>query len=75
MILRIDVGEAVADDGRVYELYTLGNQAPLVKSKQTGRYFAITWQEIIDMAINAGIDGVEATTSVDVPMWETKGND
>ncbi len=43
--------------GRSYEVY-LGkiSRNPIVKSKITGRYFALPWSEIIKLALARGID-------------------
>jgi hypothetical protein len=43
--------------GRSYEMY-LGkiSRNPIVKSKITGRYFALPWSEIIKLALAKGID-------------------
>jgi hypothetical protein len=43
--------------GRSYEVY-LGkiSRNPIVKSKITGRYFALPWSEIIKLALAKGID-------------------
>jgi len=43
--------------GKSYEIY-LGkiSRNPIVKSKITGRYFALPWSEIIKLALAKGID-------------------
>ena len=43
--------------GRSYEMY-LGkiSRNPIVKSKITGKYFALPWSEIIRLALAKGID-------------------
>jgi hypothetical protein len=43
--------------GKSYEMY-LGkiSRNPIVKSKITGRYFALPWSEIIKLALAKGID-------------------
>ena len=43
--------------GKDYEMY-LGkiSKNPIVKSKATGKYFALPWSEIIELAIRKGID-------------------
>ena len=43
--------------GKSYELY-LGkiSRNPVVKSKITGKYFALPWSEIINLALAKGID-------------------
>jgi hypothetical protein len=32
---------------------------PIIQSKQTGKFWSITWEELLDLAINAGIDDKE----------------
>jgi len=43
--------------GRAYEMY-LGkiSRNPIVKSKITGKFFALPWSEIIKLALAKGID-------------------
>jgi hypothetical protein len=43
--------------GKDYEMY-LGkiSRNPIVKSKITGKYFALPWSEILELAIQKGID-------------------
>ncbi len=44
-------------DGKAYELY-LGkiSRNPIVRSKITGKYFALPWSVIIKLALAKGID-------------------
>jgi hypothetical protein len=56
MFLRVHVGTAKADDDTEYEMSLISGNTPLIKSKQTGKYFQLTWPEIIDLAVAAGID-------------------
>ena len=56
MILRNYVGEATASDGTKYEMaYDMAGQM-LVKSDKTGKTFAMHWQDVIDKAIEQGVD-------------------
>lgn len=56
LFFRQHVGEAKRENSN-YELsMVINDQTPLVCSKQTGKYFSISWQEIIELAIEAGID-------------------
>ena len=43
--------------GRDYEMY-LGkiSRNPIVKSKITGKYFALPWSEILELSVQKGID-------------------
>jgi hypothetical protein len=45
------------DTGKAYEIY-LGkiSRNPIVKSKNTGKYFALPWTVIIKLALAKGID-------------------
>ena len=55
MFLRTHVGEA--DDGkRKYEMATNMNGTPIIESKQTGKWFSLSWQDILNLAEKAGID-------------------
>ena len=49
--------EDSATDGKAYEIY-LGkiSRNPIVKSKVTGKYFALPWSVIIKLAAEKGID-------------------
>ena len=44
-------------DGKSYEIY-LGkiSRNPIVKSKITGKYFALPWSVILKLAVDKGID-------------------
>ena len=44
-------------DGKSYEIY-LGkiSRNPIVKSKITGKYFALPWSAILKLAVEKGID-------------------
>lgn len=60
MFLRQHCGEANSEDGRGYELsFNLGSGTPIVISKTTGRTMTLSWQDLIDLAIEAGIDKKE----------------
>lgn len=49
-------GDAKAADGTVYELNTHLSGAPLVRSSKTGKFFSLSWQDVLRLAIEAGID-------------------
>lgn len=56
MFLRMHVGEAKSGD-MGYELDTnMAAANPIVRSKQSGKWFTLSWQDIIELAIEAGID-------------------
>lgn len=53
---RIEAGEATLES-KSYELsVNASGNTPIVRSNQTGKFFTLTWQDIINMAIDAGID-------------------
>jgi hypothetical protein len=57
LFFRVEVGEATGDHGRHYELtISAGSSAPIVHSKTTGKWFTLSWQDIIALAIQEGID-------------------
>ncbi len=40
-----------------YEMATnMGGSTPIIESKQTGKWFTVSWQELIDLAVKAGVD-------------------
>ena len=55
MILRKFIGEA-EDEGKKYEICVNMNGSPLIESKQTGKYYSLGWEDILKMAVEAGID-------------------
>jgi hypothetical protein len=59
LFFRRHIGEAEA--GKLtYEMATnMSESIPIIQSKQTGKWFTLSWQEIIDLAILAGIDKPE----------------
>jgi hypothetical protein len=62
LILRQAAGTAKAD-GVTYELTThAGTCQPIVCSSRTGKYFTLSWGDIIHLAQEAGIDQLKATT-------------
>jgi hypothetical protein len=58
LFLRVGVGEAKnAEDGHMYEMSTnMSDGAPIIQSKKTGKWFVLPWQDIIVLAVKAGID-------------------
>jgi hypothetical protein len=58
LMLRVYCGTAKsADEG--YDLTTSTSGNPIVQSKSTGKFFSLGWQEIIGLAIEAGINNPE----------------
>jgi hypothetical protein len=57
MFFRQDVGTAKGEDGTEYEMtVNMGGATPIIRSKKTGKWFTLSWQDIIDMAIERGIN-------------------
>ena len=55
MFFRTHVG--TADDGeRKFEMATSMNGAPILQSAKTGKWFLLSWEDIISLADKAGID-------------------
>lgn len=59
LFLSIEAGSA-ANEERSYQLLTSGSSGvPMIESKQTGKTWSISWKELLDLAIAAGIDSEE----------------
>ena len=56
MFLRKVIGDAEDKDGNQYEVNVAGPGVPLVESKQTGNWFSLSFQDIVRLAVDAGID-------------------
>lgn len=58
LFLRTHVGTATSDKAK-YDMTISMEGSPTVESKQTGKFYALSWTEIITMAVAAGIDKPE----------------
>ena len=56
LFLRQGVGSAEGEGGLSYDLCTTMSGAPMVQSKHTGQTFILDWSDIINMAVEAGVD-------------------
>lgn len=57
MFLRNSVGEISDEEGNKYECTTnVGGEHPIIHSEQTGKWFTLSWGDIVRLAIEAGID-------------------
>jgi hypothetical protein len=58
MFLRMHVGEATDNEtGIEYEMSTdLASGQPIIHSKKTGKWWSCGWQDLIELAVKAGID-------------------
>lgn len=60
MFLRMAAGTAKTEDGQEYEFSTnIGGGNPIIYSKQSGKWWSATWQDLIDLAIEMGLDEKE----------------
>lgn len=56
LFLRLDCGKASNPETGDFELsMNVGGNLPLVRSKKTGKWFSLGWQDIINLAIHRGI--------------------
>jgi hypothetical protein len=55
MFLRNYVGEATCGKLK-YEISTGMNGSPIVHSKKSGKWFSLSWQDILALAEKAGVD-------------------
>lgn len=55
-VMTVAVGEATGSDNKSYELLTSMCGSPVVLSKQTGKYYVLNWDDILDMAVETGIE-------------------
>jgi hypothetical protein len=60
MILRRHVGEAKGDSGAYEMSLGLPSCQPIITSQNTGKQFALSWEEITMLAVVAGIDEEDA---------------
>lgn len=57
LLMRIYTGTATQGTAQTYDMsINTGDNCPIVESKQTGKWFILSWEDIIGLAQNAGID-------------------
>lgn len=57
LILRHQVGEAEGTNGLSYEMTAAVNDlSPIVRSAKTKKWYTLSWKDIINLAVGAGID-------------------
>lgn len=57
MFFRVAVGNAKSSAGEGYEFtVNAGDYAPIIRSNQTGKWFTLSWEDIVSLAIAKGID-------------------
>lgn len=55
LILHTSQGSARSAEHGEFELNTNLDGSPLIRSEKTGKYWSIGWQELLGMAVDAGI--------------------
>ncbi|MBI5817437.1 MAG: hypothetical protein HZA88_00455 [Verrucomicrobia bacterium] len=62
LVFRQDCGIARDEDGIEYELsINILRKTPIVRSQKTGRWFFLSWKDIVRLAVNAGVNEEEVT--------------
>lgn len=57
LFLRNEVGVAMAGNGDGYDCSSnFATYEPIVHSVQTGKWFVLSWKDIVKLAVEAGID-------------------
>lgn len=57
MFFRQAVGTIKDDEGNEYgATFNMGGMHPIIESKQTGKWFTLSWDDIVKLAIKAGVD-------------------
>lgn len=56
LFMKVGHGGATSSSGKQYELNATLGGCPMISSKQTGKQWVLSWEELIRMAIDAGID-------------------
>ncbi len=61
LVFRQDCGTARGEDEIVYELsINMVCKTPIVRSQKTGRWFFLSWKDIVRLAVKAGVNEEEA---------------
>lgn len=50
------IGTANNNEGAQYEMMLVNGHIPAIRSKTTGKHFLLGWQDILALAIKAGVD-------------------
>lgn len=57
MFFRQTVGTIKDDEGNEYDAtFNMGGLHSIIESKQTGKWFTLSWADIVKLAIEAGVD-------------------
>ncbi|MFN3985706.1 MAG: hypothetical protein ACK4KV_09450 [Rhodocyclaceae bacterium] len=75
LLLHFNVGTAEPNDGSAaYELSNSTGGSPLIRSTATGRWWGISWQQLLTLARDAGIDAPYTPPEADAVTPETPRN-
>lgn len=55
LYMHVHIGHAEGEKGEYELLYSM-HGTPIIKSQTTGNYFTLTWEDILALAQEAGID-------------------
>lgn len=56
LFLRQDVGSAEVEGHGKFELTTnVGGSTPIIRCEATGKWWTITWKDLVGLAIDAGV--------------------
>lgn len=59
LFFRFCVGKITDLNKDTYEMsINVSDHSPIIESKKTGKWFTLSWKDIIDLAIDMGIDSV-----------------
>lgn len=63
LLFRQHVGEANLGDDSYEMTASVSDFSPIVRSNQTGKWFTLGWEDILRLAIAAGVDSPEDTAT------------
>jgi len=56
LFLRFEVGSCCIREN-MYEMFNNASfGTPIIRSKQTGKWWTVSWKELLELAVKAGID-------------------
>lgn len=57
LFFRVDCGDASDSDGHKYEMsVNVGGSTPIIRNVKTGKWYCLSWKDIIGLAKANGID-------------------
>lgn len=77
LFMSVHVGTATREDGGEYDLASSLGGSPIVYNKQSQRWYSLGWQDILKMAVEAGLDETEREDEKagDTSMGQSKENE